>query len=56
MIRMNELKAEMGVTSLSHVEQVTAGLIMARDVMRRTQQEMSKMKKTQEYDIPMYVS
>jgi uncharacterized protein len=30
--------------------------LRARDVMRRTQQEMSKMKKTQEYDIPMYVS
>ena len=30
--------------------------LRARDVMKRTQQEMSKMKKTQEYDIPMYVS
>jgi uncharacterized protein len=30
--------------------------LRARDVMRRTQDEMSKMKKTQEYDIPMYVS
>jgi len=30
--------------------------LRARDVMRRTQREMSKMKKTQEYDIPMYVS
>ena len=30
--------------------------LRARDVMRRTRQEMSKMKKTQEYDIPMYVS
>jgi len=30
--------------------------LKARDVMRRTQQEMSKMKKTQEYDIPLYVS
>jgi uncharacterized protein len=30
--------------------------LRARDVMRRTQQEMSKMKKTQEYDIPLYVS
>ena len=28
----------------------------ARDVMQRTQQEMSKMKKTQELDLPMYVS
>jgi len=30
--------------------------LKARDVMKRTQQEMSKMKKTQEYDIPVYVS
>lgn len=30
--------------------------LKARDVMKRTQQEMSKMKKGQEYDIPMYVS
>lgn len=30
--------------------------LKARDVMRRTQQEMSKMKKGQEYDVPMYVS
>lgn len=30
--------------------------LRARDVMRRTRQEMSKMKKNQEYDIPMYVS
>ena len=30
--------------------------LKARDVMKRTQQEMSKMKKAQEYDIPMYVS
>ena len=30
--------------------------LRARDVMKRTQQEMSKMKKNREYDIPMYVS
>ncbi len=30
--------------------------VKARDVMKRTQQEMSKMKKAQEYDIPIYVS
>ena len=30
--------------------------VRARDVMKRTQQEMNKMKKTQEYDIPLYVS
>jgi uncharacterized protein len=30
--------------------------LRARDVMKRTQREMSKMKKTQEFDIPMYVS
>jgi uncharacterized protein len=30
--------------------------LRARDVMKRTQQEMSKMKKGREYDIPMYVS
>lgn len=30
--------------------------LRARDVMKRTQQEMTKMKKGQEFDIPMYVS
>jgi len=30
--------------------------LRARDVMKRTQEEMGKMKKGQEYDIPMYVS
>jgi len=30
--------------------------LRARDIMKRTQQEMSKMKKTREYDIPVYVS
>lgn len=30
--------------------------LKARDVMKRTQEEMSKMKKSQEYDIPVYVS
>ncbi len=30
--------------------------LKARDIMKRTQQEMSKMKKGQEYDIPIYVS
>ncbi len=30
--------------------------LRARDVMKRTQQEMSKMKKGQELDIPIYVS
>ena len=30
--------------------------LRARDVMKRTQQELSKMKKTQEYDMPLYVS
>jgi len=30
--------------------------LKSRDVMKRTQQELSKMKKTQEYDIPVYVS
>jgi len=30
--------------------------LKARDVMKRTQQEMTKMKKAQEYDIPLYVS
>jgi uncharacterized protein len=29
--------------------------LKARDIMRRTQQEMSRMKKTQEYDLPLYV-
>jgi uncharacterized protein len=30
--------------------------LRARDVMKRTQEEMSKMKKGQEYEIPVYVS
>jgi uncharacterized protein len=30
--------------------------LKARDVMQRTQQEMTKMKKSQEYDLPVYVS
>ena len=30
--------------------------LRARDIMKRTQQEMTKMKKAQEYDIPVYVS
>jgi uncharacterized protein len=29
--------------------------LRARDIMKRTQSEMNKMKKTQEYDIPLYV-
>jgi predicted ATP-grasp superfamily ATP-dependent carboligase len=29
--------------------------LKARDIMKRTQQEMSRMKKSQEYDIPLYV-
>ncbi len=30
--------------------------LRARDIIKRTQQELSRMKKTQEYDIPLYVS
>jgi hypothetical protein len=30
--------------------------LKARDVMKRTQEEMVNMKKAQEYDIPVYVS
>ncbi len=30
--------------------------LKARDMMKRTQQELTKMRKTQEYDIPLYVS
>jgi uncharacterized protein len=30
--------------------------LKSRDIMKRTQQELTKMKKTQEYDIPLYVS
>ena len=29
--------------------------LRARDVMRRTQQELNRMKKSQEYDLPLYV-
>jgi predicted ATP-grasp superfamily ATP-dependent carboligase len=30
--------------------------LRARDVMKRTQRELAKMKKNQEYDIPVYIS
>lgn len=30
--------------------------LKARDMMRRTQQELMKMKKTQEFDIPLYIT
>jgi uncharacterized protein len=29
--------------------------LRARDVMKRTERELSRMKKTQEYDLPLYV-
>ncbi|MCW4034920.1 MAG: proteasome assembly chaperone family protein, partial [Candidatus Bathyarchaeota archaeon] len=29
--------------------------LKARDIMKRTQQEMTRMKKDQEYDLPLYV-
>jgi len=29
--------------------------LKARDVMKRTTQELNRMKKTQEYDLPLYV-
>ncbi len=29
--------------------------LRARDIMRRTQSELTKMKKSQEYDLPLYV-
>jgi uncharacterized protein len=29
--------------------------LKARDIMKRTQQEMTRMKKSQEYDLPLYV-
>jgi uncharacterized protein len=53
-----------GVTKLTGLKVNVARLLekgeeirlRARDVMKRTQQEMSKMKKGREYDIPMYVS
>ncbi|MEM1588903.1 MAG: proteasome assembly chaperone family protein [Candidatus Bathyarchaeia archaeon] len=30
--------------------------LKARDIMKRTQQELARMRKTQEYDIPLYIS
>ncbi|MBS7636150.1 proteasome assembly chaperone family protein [Candidatus Bathyarchaeota archaeon] len=30
--------------------------LKARDMMKRTQQELARMRKTQEYDIPLYIS
>jgi predicted ATP-grasp superfamily ATP-dependent carboligase len=29
--------------------------LKARDIMKRTQQEMNRMQKSQEYDLPLYV-
>jgi predicted ATP-grasp superfamily ATP-dependent carboligase len=29
--------------------------LKARDIMKRTQEEMNRMKKSQEYDLPLYV-
>ena len=29
--------------------------LKARDIMKRTQQEMKRMKKSQDYDLPLYV-
>ena len=29
--------------------------LKARDIMKRTQQEMKRMQKSQEYDLPLYV-
>jgi hypothetical protein len=29
--------------------------LKARDMMKRTQQEMNRMQKSQEYDLPLYV-
>jgi predicted ATP-grasp superfamily ATP-dependent carboligase len=29
--------------------------LKARDIMKRTQKEMNRMKKSQEYDLPLYV-
>jgi len=29
--------------------------LKARDIMKRTQHEMTRMKKSQEYDLPLYV-
>ena len=47
-------KAKVDVSKL--IEKGEDIRLRARDVMKRTQQEMTKMKKTQEYDIPVYVS
>ena len=37
------------------IEQGEEIRLRARDIMRRTQEEMAKMKKSQEYDLPLYV-
>ena len=29
--------------------------LKARDIMKRTQQEMKRMQKSQEYDLPLYI-
>ncbi len=47
--------AEIKVDIAKLLEQGEEIRLKARDIMKRTQQEMNRMKKTQEYDLPLYV-
>jgi uncharacterized protein len=58
--------AAMVLKELSHIFEIKVGIskllekgeeirLKARDIMKRTQQEMNRMKKSQEYDLPLYV-
>jgi len=52
LVKITDIKVDVS-TLLEKGEEIR---LRARDVMKRTQKEMAKMKKTQEYDIPLYVS
>jgi uncharacterized protein len=58
--------AAMVLTDLSKITEIKVDIskllekgeeirLKARDIMKRTQQEMTRMKKSQEYDLPLYV-
>lgn len=51
LLKITEVKVD--VSKL--LEQGEEIRLKARDIMKRTQQEMTRMKKSQEYDLPLYV-
>jgi uncharacterized protein len=47
--------AEIKIDTSKLLEEGEEIRLKARDIMKRTQQEMTRMKKSQEYDLPLYV-